>query len=186
MRLTTFLPYLSNNFPQKGELTPIPTNTTWGTQKKKKKILRDKHFKNKPWNKTFLKRLKRTLPMLWEPPYSWAASTHSAAGGPRYWGSSFPWHLLPAPREAERYVRRESGNGSEDISARFTILTHAIPVTKDIFHWNFPKPKCSSASSTVKVSVKGTRQAQKFTVKKCVYNRYRRTKRSMNSLSLLC
>lgn len=48
--------------------------------------------------------------------------------------------------------------GRTFLSLFFRILTHDSPVRKDIFHWNFPKPKDSSASCTVKVSVKGTRQ----------------------------
>lgn len=49
---------------------------------------------------------------------------------------------------------RQYRSQSEDLAACFRILTHESPVKTDIFHWNFPKPMTSSASSTVNVPVK--------------------------------
>lgn len=38
-------------------------------------------------------------------------------------------------------------------------ITHDSPVSKEIFHWNFPNPIASNASSTVKVSVNKTHRS---------------------------
>lgn len=62
-------------------------------------------------------------------------------------------HLIAQRQSAvlKRIRRRHCGQFCPSSEA----LTQAIPVMKEIFHWNFPKPIRSRASSTVKFSEMG-------------------------------